>query len=101
MASETTRRSLPPVLERPVLALHLKTRSDTNGNPRRLFAVVNCEGEVIGVADEGYRGTRAVEELKRARGWDAFSIPIGSQIEITPRAYRELITSELAKGGES
>lgn len=43
-----------------VLVQHLKAPNNTNGNPRRAFAVYSMEtGEILDVLDEGYLGRAA------------------------------------------
>lgn len=42
------------------LALHFNAGNDANGNPRRVFVVVNTSGIVLSAHDEGYRGESAV-----------------------------------------
>lgn len=39
---------------------HLCASNDTNGNPRRLFAVTGLHGGILAVWDEGYQGHHAV-----------------------------------------
>jgi hypothetical protein len=43
------------------VVLHLKAKNDVNGNPRRLFVLIE-NGEVRKVVNEGYRGIP--EELR-------------------------------------
>lgn len=45
-----------------VAAIHVKAKSDTSGNPQRLFMVIDDSGRVIDVIDESYDGERAVTE---------------------------------------
>ena len=65
-------------------ALHLAAPNDTNGNPRRLYAVLDSEGGIADVVDEGYQGSSAATEL-----WGP-QIRIGARIEITPGEYRAI-----------
>lgn len=42
------------------IVLHLRAKNDSNGNPRRFYAVINAEtGQLIEAIDEGYRGFNA------------------------------------------
>lgn len=75
--------------------LHLKSKNDINGNPRRLFLVMHPNGMVAAV-DEGYVETSAlnvfeseVSAILRAR--------IVGAIEIKPKQYRELLRQENLK----
>jgi len=43
-----------------VLIQHLRATNDTNGNPRRVFAVYDMNtGDIIEVIEEGYQGSGA------------------------------------------
>jgi len=43
-------------------ALHLDAGHDTNGNPRRIYIILEAEtADIIDAVDEGYRGRRALE----------------------------------------
>lgn len=67
----------------PVSVLHLCTKNDVNGNPRRLYVGLNSNGHVVRVTDEGYEGRPSWVRALSDRGvWDV-------RIEITPKAYRE------------
>lgn len=44
------------------IALHFNAGNDANGNPRRVFVVVNTAGKVVEAINEGYRGERSVTE---------------------------------------
>lgn len=59
----------------------LRTKHDTNGNPRRVWVLYNARGEAIRVADEGYAGDPF-------RGIVAVQLP---SITVTPREYRDWI----------
>jgi hypothetical protein len=71
-----------------MIALHLKTTNDTNGNPRRLYVFLTDTGQVCGVRDEGSKGYGARDEWARehANGAAVFE---GPEIVITPGEYRE------------
>lgn len=62
-------------------AQHLRCTNDTNGNPRRIWAIHDTNDGDPGVTyvDEGYSGRAAVKGLPEIPG-----------VEITPGCYREL-----------
>lgn len=76
-----------------MFALHLKTKNDTNGNPRRIYLVCSPHGPVAAV-DEGYSGVGALREA----GFDP--CPVVWDIEVTPGEYRAIRRSELGKAGD-
>lgn len=45
------------------LYIHLATKKDTNGNPRRLFLVLDSNGNPIEAIEEGYAGTSVVRQF--------------------------------------
>jgi hypothetical protein len=62
-------------------AIHLKTKNDANGNPRRLFLICDTHGPVAAVP-EGYEGSGAI----KSAGFP--DMPIAWDVEITPGEYR-------------
>lgn len=64
-----------------MIALHLRASNDTNGNPRRLFLILDNDGDAVDAVDEGYSGYGAI-----ARNYP--EIKIGATIEVTPAEYR-------------
>lgn len=38
------------------IVLHLRTKNDSNGNPRRLYLPLESDGDIVHVIEEGYRG---------------------------------------------
>ena len=64
-----------------MIYLHLSTKHDTNGNPRRLFLILNEKGDPINAIDEGYAGNSQV----RKEHPDAVA---GPRIEVTISEYR-------------
>jgi hypothetical protein len=73
------------------LAIHLKAKNDMNGNPRRVFVVIDTdprlgcgESEIIDVIDEGYAGDG---ELRRNHGLRA-----ELEFETTPAERRALLS---------
>ena len=55
---------------------HLCASNDSNGNPRRLFAVTGPLGGVLAVWDEGYQGSHAVPPALRDAAYAANRQPI-------------------------
>jgi hypothetical protein len=67
-------------------AIKLNAGNDRNGNPRRVFVVLDESGNIIEAIDEEYRGTAAL--------FDKYAPPdIGYPCEFatTPKEYRELL----------
>lgn len=61
---------------------HLTADNDTNGNPRRLYLVIDHDGAMVAAIDEGYLGKGAIA------GYDGLrELP---ELKITPRQYRDL-----------
>jgi hypothetical protein len=79
-----TKRGYFPNPLKDKIALHFNAGNNTNGNPRRVFVVVNTGGAVVGAYDEGYSGEGAV--TKHFPG-----IAIVGRFNITPAQYRELL----------
>lgn len=53
-------------MSQPKFYQHLRAENDRNGNPRRLFAVYDNNGDVVDLIDEGYAGEpRWLRELKQ------------------------------------
>ena len=44
-----------------MLVFQLAASNDRNGNPRRLFLIVDTDGNIVEAIDEGYNGTSAYE----------------------------------------
>jgi hypothetical protein len=63
--------------------IHLKTTNDSNGNPRRLYLILDTGGP-IAVVKEGYSGMSAIEEV----GFPP--LPVAYSINITPGEYRRI-----------
>lgn len=43
-----------------LFAIHFRCKLDLNGNPRRFYAVFDCNGKMIDAIDEGYKGHYAL-----------------------------------------
>jgi hypothetical protein len=71
------------------LAQNLKTTNDTNGNPRRLWAVYTADGSTVAMLDEGYGGRRVMLDCMSHDDYrDIRELPA---VEITPAEYRRLL----------
>lgn len=68
---------------KPLLVIHASTKNDTNGNPRRVFVVLDKSADIVETIDEEYMGTGAL----RAGGYD--KLP-RFNIETTPGEYKAL-----------
>lgn len=68
-----------------ITAVYVRTKNDSNGNPRRGWMVVDQDGRTVGFVDEGYEGTPAL----RRRFPDA--VEVWHALEVTPAAYRVLL----------
>ena len=64
-----------------MFAIHLKTKNDTSGNPRRLFLICNAHGPIASVP-EGYDGTDAI----RQAGFK--NCPVVWDVQMVPGDYR-------------
>ena len=64
--------------------LHLKTKNDVNGNPRRLYVAL-LDGVILGVVNEGYQGSGAIPEAWKTEGGN---YPL--DLDITPGQYQRI-----------
>lgn len=64
-----------------MIALHLAAPNDRNGNPRRLFAVLDDQGRWYDMIEEGYEGEAAL--YRRHQKFLA-------RVEISPSEYKRL-----------
>ena len=68
-----------------VIAIHLSTTNDTNGNARRVFMLVDAAtGDVTDIVDEGHMGSGALHDFE-----SKYEILRGPEVEVTPAAYRD------------
>lgn len=65
--------------------LYFVTQNDSDGNPRRLWALYSPAGEILAAYPEGYSGTHAVPESIREKTSTC------SQFETTPAEYRRIL----------
>ncbi len=65
-----------------MIYLHLATKHDVNGNPRRLYVILDSDGDVVDVIDEGYAGNSQV----RKKYPDAV---VGPRIEVPISEYKD------------
>ena len=68
-------------LQSTVTVVHLKAPNDTNGNPRRLFVLLD-RGDIIGVVNEGYEGEGVLDMIygKGLRERIAMRIPVSAAV---------------------
>jgi len=69
------------------IALHLDAGHTTNGNPRRLYLIIDPQsGNVVDAVDEGHRGHGVVP-----KGVQHIWLYGTDRIAITPKEYRDLL----------
>lgn len=84
-----------------IVAVKLEATNDSNGNPRRGWAIEEVKGygaaslyraesHLLAFADEGYRGVGALKDALIRNGWQT-NPPVLGPYTITPRQYRELL----------
>jgi hypothetical protein len=64
---------------------HLCAASDINGNPQRLYALIDSDNEMVAVWDEGYYGSDAVPGIWREAAYFA------EREEISVSKYKKLL----------
>lgn len=65
---------------------HLKAENDANGNPRRLYLIINEKGVVLNALDEGYVGKWILD--RAGYDWeDMIELP---DINITVTEYNNI-----------
>lgn len=73
--------------------LHLDAGHDPNGNPKRLYVLVE-PGSVVAVVNEGYRGRAAIDDAFShdvgAKGITTLSKAISIKLAITGKEYTEI-----------
>lgn len=68
-----------------VIAIHMATTNDTNGNPRRAYVLLDSStGDIREIIDEGHLGSGALNDFR-----GKYNIVEGPRFEITPAAYRD------------
>lgn len=45
-----------------MIYLHLRASNDNNGNPRRLFMVLDADARIKAIINQGYNGRREIRE---------------------------------------
>ena len=69
--------------------LHLATKLDKNGNPRRLYTIVHPDVGIVVSVDEGYSGVESIAVIKACVGaMDILKTVYINLIEITPAEYK-------------
>lgn len=80
---------------RKLLAVCLNATNDGNGNPRRVWAIIDRDGVTIDAIDEGYAGFDAVTSpalgYARPGGWYYPNAVKGPTYATTPAEYRHLL----------
>lgn len=66
---------------------HLCATNDRNGNPQRLYALIDEEGEMLAAWDEGYYGHQAVPGPWRDAAYQA------CRTSITVKEYKQILRS--------
>ena len=87
---------------RVVACVHLRADRDPSGNPRRVFVGIDKAGQVIAVADEGYRGTPGwVHDLQAAGTYYvSFDTEVAEYTRQLERIERNRGRFALVKGGD-
>ena len=67
------------------MIIRLNAKNDRNGNPRRVFVVIDGTGNITKTVDEGYSGQGALVEAGIKEEWS------GLTFDTTPSEYRSLI----------
>jgi hypothetical protein len=65
--------------------IRLNAGNDRNGNPRRVYVILDQDNGIKAVYDEGYRGYDAVPDIYRKIAQTA------PTFATTPREYREIL----------
>lgn len=64
---------------------HYCAANDTNGNPRRVYVLVDCDNDPVAAWDEGYYGHHAVPGIWREAADNA------ERIKCTVKQYNDLL----------
>ena len=67
-----------------MIYIKVSAPNDRNGNPRRCFVVIDQEGRLVEVIDEGYVGVSAV-----TKRWP--NIKQSIQVNVTVNEYKKFI----------
>jgi hypothetical protein len=68
-----------------MLAIKIRAKNDTDGNPRRGWLLVNTAGDVVNFVDEGYRGKAQLSLVAHRM---RVSVVEGPEIQVGPGEYR-------------
>ncbi len=66
------------------IAIYLRSKNDVNGNPRRLFLILDEEG-IVDIVDERNRGTYALRDE-----YPEIKYPVVA-VDIPPSEYKRLL----------
>ena len=78
-----------------MLAIHIATENDTNGNPRRGWFIADDNGDFVDFVDEGYMGTGALEA-----GYGDI-VRTSAKIAVKPSVYREALQAVKDVSGQT
>ena len=67
--------------------LHCCAANDPYGNPRRVFVLINPDGNFTAAWDEGYLGSDAVPGIWRKLAYDA------ARVKVTVKEYNRILRS--------
>ena len=68
-----------------MVCIRLCAKNDVNGNPRRVFVLLDSDGCIVRAIDEGYAGVGALDGIFDYR---QLGIP---DFDTTPAEYRRLL----------
>jgi hypothetical protein len=69
-----------------MLAIHIVTENDTNGNPRRGWFITDDNGDFVDFVDESYMGASALADA----GYGDI-VRTSAKIAVKPSVYRQAI----------
>jgi hypothetical protein len=71
-----------------VLLIRVVAQNNASGGPRRGWVYVDQNGAYLSFIDEGYEGSHAIEEFRKAGVAETITL------NITPKQYNDLIKRE-------
>lgn len=74
------------------IAIRFDAGNDRNGNPRRVYVILDCKsGNIIETVDEGYQGRGCLPRWLDEEQGIAYDLKDGGTFATTPREYRNLL----------
>ena len=70
-----------------MVCIKLRAKNDSNGNPRRVYVMLDSDGSIVGAAEEGYEGHGAIARLPGASGVKYTPV----EFDTTPAEYRRIV----------